>query len=110
MDLTTGVSAIPEPPTARSGMVCNGLRSTTPTTCGGKPPPGAIRSARKANIETIVPFYERFGPDAVARLEGMFGLAVWDETRSPPGARTRSRGRRSRLFWTQLDGRAAICF
>src|SRR5206468_3365118 len=53
------------------------------------------------DIETIVPFYQRFGADAVARLEGMFGLAIWDETRRRL-VLARDRAGEKPLFWTDV--------
>src|SRR5207247_6964765 len=55
------------------------------------------------DIETIVPFYERFGPDAVSRLEGMFGLAIWDDARRRL-VLARDRAGEKPLFWTDVDG------
>src|SRR5437762_1905290 len=59
-------------------MVCNGEIYNAPElrrdcATAGYP----FRS--KGDIETIVPLYVRLGPDGVSRLEGMFGLAVWDD-------------------------------
>src|SRR6266851_459442 len=78
MDLTTGDQPF-QSPDGKIWMVCNG------------------------DIETIVPFYERFGADAVARLEGMFGLAVWDETRRRL-VLARDRAGEKPLFWAEVDG------
>src|SRR5205814_7740448 len=79
MDLTTGDQPF-QSPDGSIWMVCNGeiynandLRREATT--WGYP----FRS--HGDIETIVPFYERLGAAAVARLEGMFGLAVWDDAR-----------------------------
>src|SRR2546425_13003388 len=79
MDLTTGDQPFQSPDGA-IWMVCNGEIYNAPelrreATGWGYP----FRS--RGDIENIVPFYQRFGADAVARLEGMFGLAIWDETR-----------------------------
>src|SRR5439155_829815 len=55
------------------------------------------------DIETIVPLYERLGPDGVGRLDGMFALAVWDD----PQRRlllARDRAGEKPLFWTQVEG------
>src|SRR5215831_17357631 len=39
------------------------------------------RFATRGDTEVIVHAYEEFGPDCVARLWGMFALAVWDSRR-----------------------------
>ena len=48
-----------------------------------------------------MPFYERFGPDAVARLDGMFGLAIWDDRRAQL-VLARDRAGEKPLFWTAV--------
>src|SRR5437899_2586183 len=50
-----------------------------------------------------VPLYQWFGPDAVARLEGMFGLAVWDDARGRL-VLARDRAGEKPLFWTEVAG------
>src|SRR5207245_828762 len=55
------------------------------------------------DIETIVPLYERLGPDGVGRLEGMFGLAVWDDQRRRL-VLARDRAGEKPLFWSQVGG------
>ena len=101
MDLTTGDQPF-QSPDGKIWMVCNGeiynasdLRREAVT--WGYP----FRST--GDIETIVPFYERFGPDAVARLEGMFGLAVWDNARRRL-VLARDRAGEKPLFWTEVEG------
>ncbi len=101
MDLTTGDQPFQSPGGA-VWMVCNGeiynareLRREA--TAWGYP----FRST--GDIETIVPFYERFGPAAVERLEGMFGLAIWDEARATL-VLARDRAGEKPLFWTERDG------
>src|SRR5438094_9825771 len=54
-------------------------------------------------MEPIVVQYERFGPEGVGRLEGMFGLAVWDDRRGVL-VRARDRAGEKPLFWTRTDG------
>src|SRR2546428_11555386 len=91
MDLTTGDQPFQNPDGA-IWMICNGEIYNAPElrreyTLAGYP----FRST--GDIETIVPLYERFGADGVARLEGMFGLAVWDDRQGRVGrARGRPRG------------------
>ncbi|HEY3220069.1 MAG TPA: asparagine synthase (glutamine-hydrolyzing) [Gemmatimonadales bacterium] len=101
MDLTTGDQPF-QSPDGKIWMVCNGEIYNAP----------ALRREASAwrypfrshgDIETIVPFYERFGPDAVARLEGMFGLAVWDDARRRL-VLARDRAGEKPLFWTDVDG------
>ncbi len=101
MDLTTGDQPF-QSPDAKIWMVCNGEIYNAPALrreagAWGYP----FRS--RGDIETIVPFYDRFGPDAVSRLEGMFGLAVWDEARRRL-VLARDRAGEKPLFWTEVDG------
>ena len=101
MDLTTGDQPFQSPDGA-IWMVCNGEIYNSPAlrteaTGWGYP----FRS--RGDIENIVPFYERFGPDAVARLEGMFGLAVWDDRRERL-VLARDRAGEKPLFWTEVRG------
>src|SRR5258708_13072847 len=55
------------------------------------------------DIETIVPVYEGSGADGVARLEGMFGLAIWDD-RAGTLVLARDRAGEKPLFWTERGG------
>ena len=101
MDLTTGDQPFQSPDDA-VWMVCNGEIYNSPAlrreaTGWGYP----FRS--RGDIENIVPFYERFGPDAVTRLDGMFGLAVWDDRRARL-VLARDRAGEKPLFWTRVDG------
>ena len=101
MDLTTGDQPFQSPDDA-IWMVCNGEIYNAPdlrreATAWGYP----FRS--RGDIETIVPFYERHGADAVARLDGMFGLAIWDEPRRRL-LLARDRAGEKPLFWTEVDG------
>ena len=101
MDLTTGDQPFQSPDGA-VWMVCNGEIYNSPAlraqaSAWGYP----FRS--RGDIENIVPFYERFGPDAVARLEGMFGLAVWDDRRQRL-VLARDRAGEKPLFWTEVAG------
>src|SRR5207302_10178935 len=77
MDLTTGDQPFLSPDRA-VWMVCNGEIYNAPElrrefAQAGYP----FRST--GDIETIVPLYERLGPDGVGRLDGMFALAVWGD-------------------------------
>jgi asparagine synthase (glutamine-hydrolysing) len=101
MDLTTGDQPF-QSPDRRIWMVCNGEIYNAPAlrregARAGYP----FRST--GDIETIVPLYERLGPDAVARLEGMFGLAVWDDARERL-VLARDRAGEKPLFWTEVAG------
>jgi asparagine synthase (glutamine-hydrolysing) len=101
MDLTTGDQPF-QSPDGQIWMVCNGEIYNAPTLRRECAQAGyAFRST--GDIETIVPLYERLGPDAVARLDGMFGLAVWDEARQRL-LLARDRAGEKPLFWTQVDG------
>src|SRR3989449_9663159 len=101
MDLTTGDQPFQNPDGA-IWMICNGEIYNAPElrreyTLAGYP----FRST--GDIETIVPLYERFGADGVARLEGMFGLAVWDD-RHGRLVLARDRAGEKPLFWAQVNG------
>src|SRR2546425_818459 len=101
MDLTTGDQPF-QSPDGKIWMVCNGEIYNAPqlrreASAWGYP----FRS--HGDIETIVPFYQRLGADAVARLDGMFGLAIWDETRRRL-VLARDRAGEKPLFWTEVDG------
>ncbi len=101
MDLTTGDQPF-QSPDGRIWMVCNGeiynAHDLRREASAWRYP---FRST--GDIETIVPFYERLGPDAVARLEGMFGLAVWDDARKRL-VLARDRAGEKPLFWTDVQG------
>jgi len=101
MDLTTGDQPF-QSPDASIWMICNGEIYNAPElrreyTLAGYP----FRST--GDIETIVPLYERFGGDGVGRLEGMFGLAVWDD-RHERLVLARDRAGEKPLFWTEVNG------
>src|SRR5260370_24440572 len=83
-------------------MVCNGeIYNAAALRREGEQAGYPFRS--KGDIETIVPLYERLGPDAVARLEGMFVLAIWDEGRQRL-LLARDRAGEKPLFWCEIDG------
>ncbi len=101
MDLTTGDQPF-QSPDASIWMICNGEIYNAPElrrecTLAGYP----FRST--GDIETIVPLYERFGADGLGRLEGMFGLAVWDD-RHERLVLARDRAGEKPLFWTEVNG------
>ena len=101
MDLTTGDQPFQSPDGA-IWMVCNGeiynaAELRREATAWGYP----FRS--RGDIETIVPFYERHGEGAVARLDGMFGLAVWDDRLSRL-LLARDRAGEKPMFWTEREG------
>src|SRR5438445_358853 len=101
LDLTTGDQPF-QSPDGSVWMVCNGEIYNAPAlrreyAAAGYP----FRST--GDIETIVPLYERFGPEGVGRLEGMFGLAIWDDRRRVL-VLARDRAGEKPLFWTRIDG------
>src|SRR5213596_1601806 len=101
MDLTTGDQPFLSP-NRSVWMVCNGEIYNAPAlrreyAAAGYP----FRST--GDIETIVPLYERCGPEGGGRLEGMFGLAVWDDRRRVL-VLARDRAGEKPLFWTRTDG------
>jgi asparagine synthase (glutamine-hydrolysing) len=101
MDLTTGDQPF-QSPDHSIWMVCNGEIYNAPELRRQCVRAGyAFRST--GDIETIVPLYERWGADAIAQLEGMFGLAVWDDRRKRL-VLARDRAGEKPLFWTRIDG------
>jgi asparagine synthase (glutamine-hydrolysing) len=100
MDLTTGDQPF-QSPDAAVWMVCNGeiynsQKLRREATGWGYP----FRS--RGDIENIVPFYERYGVEAVRKLEGMFGLAIWDD-RARRLVLARDRAGEKPLFWTRVN-------
>src|SRR5437773_2240984 len=101
MDLTTGDQPFQNPDRS-IWMVCNGEIYNAPELrreCAQASYP----SRSTGDIETIVPRYERLGADAVSRLDGMFGLAVWDDGRERL-VLARDRAGEKPLFWTEIAG------
>src|SRR5881396_1904685 len=99
MDLTTGDQPFQSPDGA-VWMVCNGeIYNAAELRQGGERAGYPFRS--KGDIETIVPLYARQGADGVARLEGMFGLAIWDDARRRL-VLARDRAGEKPLFWSQV--------
>ena len=101
MDLTTGDQPF-QSPDGSVWMVCNGEIYNAPAlrreaTGWGYP----FRS--RGDIENVVPFYERLGAAAVERLDGMFGLAIWDDRRRML-ILARDRAGEKPLFWSEIDG------
>ena len=101
MDLTTGDQPF-QSPDGKIWMVCNGEIYNAPALRREAQTWGYPFRSR-GDIENIVPLYDRFGPDAVSRLEGMFGLAIWDENRRRL-VLARDRAGEKPLFWTEVDG------
>jgi len=61
----------------------------------------------RSDTEVVLKMYERYGPDCVRELEGMFALAIWDEqervcflARGPLGIKP--------LYYYETNG--AVCF
>ena len=98
MDLTTGDQPF-QSPDAKIWMVCNGeIYNANDLRREASQPGWNYPFRSRGDIETIVPFYERYGADVIARLEGMFGLAVWDDARGRL-LLARDRAGEKPLFW-----------
>ncbi len=99
MDLTTGDQPFQSPDGA-VWMVCNGeIYNAAELRRDGERTGYPFRS--QGDIETIMPLYAREGADGVARLEGMFGLAIWDDARRRL-VLARDRAGEKPLFWTRI--------
>ena len=56
-----------------------------------------------SDVETILPLYLQHGPRAVEQLDGMFGLAIWDE-RTRTLLLARDRAGEKPLFYARVNG------
>ena len=65
------------------------------------------RFATHSDCEVIVHAYEQWGPDCVARLNGIFGFALWDEKRQRLLAARDPFGVKP-LYWCQTGRRVAV--
>jgi asparagine synthase (glutamine-hydrolysing) len=61
------------------------------------------RFRTNSDTETIVHAYEEYGTDCIARLHGMFGLAIWDGRRRRL-LLARDRIGKKPLYYTRVDG------
>ncbi|HWC74607.1 MAG TPA: asparagine synthase (glutamine-hydrolyzing) [Gemmatimonadales bacterium] len=103
MDLTTGDQPF-KSPDGKIWMVCNGeIYNANDLRREASGPGWNYPFRSRGDIETIVPFYERYGAGAIARLEGMFGLAVWDDRRNRL-LLARDRAGEKPLFWADVGG------
>jgi asparagine synthase (glutamine-hydrolysing) len=103
MDLTTGDQPF-QSPDGKIWMVCNGeIYNANDLRREASQPSWNYPFRSRGDIETIVPFYERYGADAIARLDGMFGLAVWDDARGRL-LLARDRAGEKPLFWADVRG------
>ncbi|MFP5247965.1 MAG: asparagine synthase (glutamine-hydrolyzing), partial [Thermoanaerobaculia bacterium] len=79
--------------------------------CNGEIYNAAPLRARYANfpyrshsdVETILPLYLEHGPQAVEQLDGMFGLAIWDD-RTKTLLLARDRAGEKPLFYARVNG------
>ena len=63
-----------------------------------------------SDTEVIVHAYEEWGADAVARLRGMFGLAIWDTPRAHAARRHATASASSRCYYAVAGGPLLLRF
>jgi len=61
----------------------------------------------RSDVESVLPLYLAYGPDAIRRLEGMFALALWD-ARASRLLLARDRSGEKPLFYADVDGELAF--
>ena len=61
----------------------------------------------RSDVESVLPLYLAYGPDAIRRLEGMFGLAIWD-ARAGRLLLARDRSGEKPLFYAEVGNELAF--
>jgi asparagine synthase (glutamine-hydrolysing) len=69
-------------PDASVWLVCNGEIYNAPDLRKRYSSQGYPFRSDHNDVEAILPLYLEYGEEAIARLDGMFGLAIWDARRS----------------------------
>ena len=81
-------------------VVCNGEIYNAPEIRARYVASGYPFRSSHNDVEPIVPLYLEYGEEAVERLDGMFGLAIWDQRHSRL-LLARDRAGEKPLFWQE---------
>jgi len=103
VDLTSEADQPFESPDGRVWLVCNGEIYNAPELRSRYAAQGYPFRSRHNDVEAILPLYLEHGDAAVAQLEGMFALAIWDE-RSGRLLLARDRAGEKPLFFCERSG------
>jgi len=103
VDLASEADQPFESPDGRVWLCCNGEIYNAPTLRADYAAQGYPFRSRHNDVEAILPLYLEFGLEAIARLEGMFALAIWD-ARSGTLLLARDRAGEKPLFYAERSG------
>ena len=103
VDLASEADQPFESPDGRVWLCCNGEIYNAPALRAHFASRGYPFRSRHNDVESILPLYLEFGLEAIARLEGMFALAIWD-ARSGSLLLARDRAGEKPLFYAERSG------
>jgi asparagine synthase (glutamine-hydrolysing) len=89
-------------PDGRVTIVCNGEIYNS-AELRRDPAAAGYPFRSRSDVESVLPLYLAYGADAIPKLEGMFGLAIWDQ-RQNRLLLARDRAGEKPLFYAESDG------